>query len=251
MEDRTQLDLPVQLNGQDANPEEQERHTGEIQDIITKVPSWVIRWGILVFFCVLLIVTAIAAIVRYPDTVKAHIRFQPIERDYDINAPAEAVVKQVFVSHDIPVKPGQLLTVINAGGKDINLNSPVAGKVGFSAILEPGMRTQLQQPLIVIHPLTQHFFGVMQIPVTTVGQLKVGQKVIVSLTDQPNQKDDQINGAINALTDEPDKNGMITAKITIDGSRHELKTWMTGNAEILTKDISVGERIWNSVVKKL
>jgi hypothetical protein len=227
---------------------EPERHTEEIQDIITKVPSWVMRWGIMVFFGVLLIVVAISAIVRYPDVVKSRISFQSVEKDVVI-VPGPVVVKQVAVNPNAAVKQGQLLAVVtNAGGEHFNIISTIDGTIGFAAIVQPGAFMPPQQPMFVIHPRNQHYFGLMQIPVSVSGPVKTGQLVLISTGDKT---DGQLTGKINAITDEPDKTGLVTVKVILNGYSPDLKSWMIGNAQILTKNISVGERIWNSVVKKM
>src|ERR1700744_4047686 len=148
---------------------EPERHPEEIQDIITKVPSWIIRWGIMVFFGVLLIIAVISAIVRYPDVVKGRISFQPVEKDVII-APGAAIVKQVSVGPNALVKRGQLMaTISNADTDNLNIISPIDCTIGFAAIVQPGASLQAQQPMFVIHPPNQHYFGLMQIPVSVSG----------------------------------------------------------------------------------
>lgn len=253
MERIKQTGYPADLNSLALNGnaaiihDEEERHTEEIQDIITKVPSWVIRWGIMVFFGVLLIVAVISAIVRYPDVVKARIRFQPVERDVVIS-PGPAVVKQLAVSQNAPVKKGQILAIIiNSDNRNVNILSPIDGTIGFATILQTGVVIEAQQPVFVIHPPNQHYFGLMQIPVNISGQVKTGQSVLISTGYQT---DEQFKGKICAMTDEPDRSGMITVKIALEGRYPGLKSWMTGNAQVMTKNISVGERIWNSVLKR-
>ncbi len=44
-------------------------HTEEIQDIISVPPSWLLRWGISIFFGVLALVVAASSLVSYPDVV--------------------------------------------------------------------------------------------------------------------------------------------------------------------------------------
>jgi len=251
MENSEQIDLPVNLSPPTA--QESERHTGEIQDIITKVPSWVIRWGIMVFFGVLLIVLSIAAIVRYPDVVKGRMRFQPLEADRLVVTDEPALIRSVAVKQGEFVRAGQVLAVLqNKERVETNLVSPITGKVGFVVLAQPGNILQPQQPLFVVHPPVQHFLGVIQIPVSTIEQVKVGQTVIITLGDKQGQASDELKGKIKALTDEPDKNGMITAQVMLDNpDQKNLKTWTTGDAQILTKNISVAQRIWSSIIKKI
>ncbi|MBB5634436.1 hypothetical protein HDE68_000321 [Pedobacter cryoconitis] len=45
-------------------------HSPAIQHIITSVPSWVLRWGIFIFFVLLFLIIGLSAFIRYPDMVK-------------------------------------------------------------------------------------------------------------------------------------------------------------------------------------
>ncbi|MBS1504093.1 MAG: HlyD family efflux transporter periplasmic adaptor subunit [Bacteroidetes bacterium] len=45
------------------------RHSEEIQDIMTKVPSGLIRWGMTCFLLIFLLLIGLAAFVKYPDIV--------------------------------------------------------------------------------------------------------------------------------------------------------------------------------------
>ncbi|MEN0053139.1 MAG: secretion protein HlyD [Mucilaginibacter sp.] len=46
------------------------RHSDDIQDIITAVPSWVLRWGTTVFFCALVLILSLSALIKYPEIIK-------------------------------------------------------------------------------------------------------------------------------------------------------------------------------------
>jgi hypothetical protein len=50
------------------------RHTDDMQDIISAVPGWLLRWGITLFFTVLVLIVALASLIRYPDIVKAQLK---------------------------------------------------------------------------------------------------------------------------------------------------------------------------------
>jgi len=56
------------------DPEIQVRHSEDMQDIITAVPSWLVRWGITLFFGILVLIVVLAALVSYPDIVNATLK---------------------------------------------------------------------------------------------------------------------------------------------------------------------------------
>src|ERR1700761_2130830 len=61
-----------QINGQ--NDPQHIRHSDEIQDIITAVPSALLRWGTTIFIGVLFIIIILSAFIRYPDMVKTSLK---------------------------------------------------------------------------------------------------------------------------------------------------------------------------------
>jgi HlyD family secretion protein len=52
----------------------EQRHTDDMQDIITAVPSWILRWGITIFFTVLVLIVVLSASINYPDLVKTNMQ---------------------------------------------------------------------------------------------------------------------------------------------------------------------------------
>ena len=46
--------------------------SSEVNEVLSQPPSWLVRWGITVFFFVLLILLGVSGFVEYPDLVKAN-----------------------------------------------------------------------------------------------------------------------------------------------------------------------------------
>jgi len=92
------------------NSSQQTRHTDDMQDIITAVPSWLVRWGITVFFIVLLLFVGLAAIIRYPDIVKTQMRVD------SPNSP-KAVVSKI---------PGKLVKLLVTEGQEVRAGESLA-----------------------------------------------------------------------------------------------------------------------------
>ncbi|HEY4194199.1 MAG TPA: hypothetical protein VGM63_01590 [Mucilaginibacter sp.] len=49
------------------------RHSDEMQDIISAIPSKLIRWGMFLFFCVFVMMIGLAAFIRFPGKVNTTI----------------------------------------------------------------------------------------------------------------------------------------------------------------------------------
>ncbi|KIO77426.1 hypothetical protein TH53_09085 [Pedobacter lusitanus] len=51
-------------------------HSPAIRQIITSVPSWLLRWGIFIFFVLLFLVLGLSAFIRYPDMVLTTLKIE-------------------------------------------------------------------------------------------------------------------------------------------------------------------------------
>lgn len=88
----------------------QPRHTEEIHDIITKKPSWLLRWGITLFFTILLSIVLLSVLIRYPDIVKTQLKIN------SANSPKPVVTK---VS-------GNLVKILTAENQMVDNNQALA-----------------------------------------------------------------------------------------------------------------------------
>jgi len=236
--------------------EEPGRHTEDIQEIITKVPSWIVRWGITLFFGVLLIVLAISVLVRYPDMVKAPVKLQSSGNTSSVVANTSGIITKVFVKKDQQVRNGQALVEIqNTADKELYiLKAPQDGIAGFSAIVQPGVAVLSNQEMFRIHPANEQFFGVVQIAQNNIGKIKEGQDVLINLSNYTSEKYGPLKGKIDYVANEPAKNGFFIAKITFNNDAAAYKNirlgnWMTGEAQVITEDVSLKTRILDSITK--
>ena len=46
------------------------QRSDEYHEVISKVPSWLVRWGITVFFLILVMMVLGSYLIKYPDLVK-------------------------------------------------------------------------------------------------------------------------------------------------------------------------------------
>jgi len=226
------------------------RHTEDMQEIITKVPSWILRWGITVFFGILLMVVAISIFVRYPDTIKTGLRLVSSEVSAPVITTEPDRVVKLFVKQGAIVKKGQPLADIQTLSdpvREYSLNAPQDGKVGFAAIVQSGSLLGRNEEVFYIHPQNEYFFGIMEIPSNNINKIKIGQQVLVSLRNYPADEYGRLKGTISYIADEPGKEGFFALKVTLNTSdlkrQVQLKNWMIGDAEIITQDVSILKRI--------
>ena len=90
------------------------RHSDDIQDIITAVPSWILRWGISVFFIVLLLMVSLSSIIRYPDIVKAQLTINSPDAPKPIVSKINGKLVKLLVKENQPVAEGQSLAYLES-----------------------------------------------------------------------------------------------------------------------------------------
>ncbi len=153
-------------------------HSDEIDEIITKVPSWILRWGITIFGGIALMAVGLSAVIRYPDTTKTAIRFQ-------------STPKEIY---------------------------------GLIAVREDNS-----------------------------ARLKIGQPVIIGLKFYPAKDYGRLRGVISFIPDAPNSQGFFIINIKLNNTHLKPpikpKDWMTGNAEIITQDKTILQRITQSLIK--
>jgi multidrug efflux pump subunit AcrA (membrane-fusion protein) len=80
-----------------------EINSEEVQEIITAVPSWILRWGITLIFIILGAIVLLSALIEYPDIVKTGLRVN------SLNSPKPVLAKQNGKLTALLVKDGQMV----------------------------------------------------------------------------------------------------------------------------------------------
>nr|WP_315220101.1 HlyD family efflux transporter periplasmic adaptor subunit [uncultured Flavobacterium sp.] len=121
-----------------------ELRSEEVQDILTKVPHWMIRWGSVLILAILLMLFFISWFVKYPDVVTAEIIITTNVPPEKIVAKASGRIEAILVKNKAVVSKNTTLAIIEntANYKDVfllksiiekyNINDP---KVGFPFLL--------------------------------------------------------------------------------------------------------------------
>lgn len=88
----------------------QEINSEEVHDIITAVPSWILRWGITLIFTILGGIILLSALIEYPDVVKTNLKIN------SLNSPKQVLAKQ----------SGKLTVLLVQDGQMVDENQPLA-----------------------------------------------------------------------------------------------------------------------------
>jgi len=96
------------------DPEIQVRHSEDMQDIITAVPSWLVRWGITLFFGILVLIVVLAALVSYPDIVNATLKIDSPNSPKPIVSKISGKLIKLLVTENETVKKDQPLAYLES-----------------------------------------------------------------------------------------------------------------------------------------
>lgn len=86
----------------------------EVQEIISRPPAWLVRWGITLILILLSLLIGLSFLIRYPDFVEAKVLVTTADPTERISARFSGQIEHVFVTNGDQVKVGQLLAGIKS-----------------------------------------------------------------------------------------------------------------------------------------
>ncbi|MGN8056110.1 HlyD family secretion protein [Pedobacter sp. 22163] len=135
------------------------------------------------------------------------------------------------------------------------ITAPVPGRLLFSGTIEENQYLEANRDVFFINPKDAVYFGEMYIPQINVGKAKVGQEVLIKVRSFPFQEYGYLKGKISTISEIPLKDSLFFSKVIISkktqNKRIHLKIGMLADAEILTDNLSIFERISRSVSKAI
>ncbi|HZY38619.1 MAG TPA: HlyD family secretion protein [Mucilaginibacter sp.] len=235
------------------------RHSDEVQDIITKVPSWLLRWGITLFFGILLLIILLSALIRYPDVVNAQLKIVSLDPAKPILSAAAGKIDKLLVSSHKIVKMGDPLAFVSAPEKkngEYLISAPMSGRVSYGGVMEKGLAFDANQVLFYIIPEKEEYFGEMIISQNNMSKVKEGQQVLIRLKSYPFEEYGMLRGSIKYISEVPNKDSVFIAEVDLKTVRLSdqkrpigLKQGMTADAAIITQDATIMQRIARSFFK--
>lgn len=96
-------------------------HSEEAQEILGKIPSWIIRWGATLIFLIFLIILIGCCFIDYPERVNGTITITTVSSPIDVVSKSSGNIEKILVSNGDLVKDNVILGVIhsNADYNDI------------------------------------------------------------------------------------------------------------------------------------
>jgi multidrug resistance efflux pump len=145
----------------------------------------------------------------------------------------------------------QLKKVIKDWELNYVLRSSINGKVTFLQIWTENQNIEVGSTVFAIIPSDKsNFIGKVKAPALNSGKIKIGQDVTIRLANYPDTEFGILKGKVTAISLTPDKDNNLLIDISLP---NELETSyekqitfqqeMTGNADIITEDLRLIERL--------
>jgi multidrug efflux pump subunit AcrA (membrane-fusion protein) len=154
----------------------------------------------------------------------------------------------------------QALNSLISAGQDWKskyvLTASQSGRVSFAGIVQENQVVTPNQEIFYVLPGNQNFFGEMEISQNNMGKVKLGQKVLIKLKGYPYEEYGILNGKIDYISDIPFRDSVFMSKVSFTVSNRSdlkkpihLKQGMLANAEIVTQNATILQRIIWSLLK--
>jgi multidrug efflux pump subunit AcrA (membrane-fusion protein) len=144
-----------------------------------------------------------------------------------------------------------LVSEINKWKQLYLIESPLNGKISFFNVWTVNQNIKIGDDLFSIIPTQkQQFIGKCVLPILNTGKLSIGQSVNIKLDNYPYNENGMLQGIVSNISEVPNKdtyaidvelkNGLMTSY----NKTLSYKEQMKGKADIITKNISVMDRIF-------
>ena len=92
--------------------EEIEIRSDEVQEILSHVPHWMIRWGISLIFVLIVMLLGLAWIIRYPEMVDGSVTITTEKAPIKLTAQGNGLLKKLHVQDGDVVTEGQVVALL-------------------------------------------------------------------------------------------------------------------------------------------
>ncbi len=103
-----------------AEEKEIELKTEDVNELLTSIPNWIIRWGVTMIFSIMVAALALSYFIKYPDTLTAKATITTLNPPTTLISKANGKIIELKVKNNQLVKKDDVLLVIESAS---NYNS--------------------------------------------------------------------------------------------------------------------------------
>lgn len=93
-------------------PEIHNNHSEEVQELLGKIPGWIIRWGLTMVFLIFFLIILGSYFISYPEVVRAPLVITTYNTPVILNAKSGGKIQRIFVEDEQRVYTGQRVALI-------------------------------------------------------------------------------------------------------------------------------------------
>lgn len=138
------------------------------------------------------------------------------------------------------------------------LIAPFEGNVVHAGVIQENQTLTAGQDLFYIQPANTQYFGELPISQQSFGKIEVGQQVQVRFSGYPYHEFGSVYGEVEYFSEFPVRDSLFFARVdfpdglvTNYGREIPPRNGMTGQAEIITQDMRLLERVYNNMTREL
>ncbi|WP_295716737.1 HlyD family efflux transporter periplasmic adaptor subunit [Mucilaginibacter sp.] len=113
-------------------------HTEEIHDIVTSPPSWLLKWGITLFFMIFCCIILMASLIRFPDLVRAQLTVYSLDGPKPVVAKISGRLTKILVSDNTVVEQGQPIAYLESTAAHADVVTLLGKLEELQQHLQPG-----------------------------------------------------------------------------------------------------------------
>ena len=95
------------------NNREIEIRSDEVQEIMSHVPNWIIRWGISLFFALICLFIFITYFIKYPDVVEGSVILTTLNPPIKLVTKNAGEINQIYFEDNSSIKKGDIIVTLN------------------------------------------------------------------------------------------------------------------------------------------
>lgn len=148
-----------------------------------------------------------------------------------------------------------LISETESWKKQYVVTSPTDGQLVYSGFLQENQFLESGTDMFYINPENASYFGEIYLSQQAFGRVKTDQQVLIKLHSFPYEEFGYIRGRVQSISDIPVRDSVFLARIelsrTAQDSLIRLKPGILADADVITDDRSVLERIWYNLIKSI
>lgn len=223
---------------EDMNPRSE-----EVQEIMGRVPHWIVRRGIGLILFVILVLLVGSYFFRYPEKVTAEVRILSTVPSARIAVSEKGRIRSIFVYNSDTVHKGRLLAIVEHDADGViltdSLVSPMDGVANTTRLYVEGSYAIPGEPIFVITPLRAgklQAYG--ELTATEREKVRAGQRVLARRSARYGEGG--VEGTVRSVSVIPNAEGKYFFDITFRNCPSD--AFPQGGETVTTAEIIVKEK---------